>query len=200
MSFFYLVLFVFFRVGSESTPLGCTEDENEINLNWPFFTIPVGRIVEYSEDCDLNKGNKISLGEAKAVSSGIIIRKEKEGILIKKEKTYIKKFYPTEDLSSYAGIRLGSADVRKDSKIILTLKQFSGEGLFLLVLKKGERLFFRQIIIGAINCPVTAEMDVEEFFEVPYKKGDFEDGTYETSLYLLNYNEMKWMIMGFEIR
>ncbi|MCX7958382.1 MAG: hypothetical protein N3B13_04980, partial [Deltaproteobacteria bacterium] len=85
--------------------------------------------------------------------------------------------------------------------VILHLKRISGDGLFLLVLRDKERLFARQIIIEEKGrCPIRVSLPIEEFFEIPYKRGDFMEGIYNIELYMMNYNKMEWTIEGFEIK
>ncbi|GEM_PF-4660807 len=202
MSILLLLNFIVLIYGDyEGVPLGCTEDENKINLSWPFFTIPVGKRADYIESCDLSYNESSSgLLNLQKVGKDISIDKIKDGVLIEKERSLIPRFYPTEDLSPYSGLYIGRHYLKEKNQIQLRLKKIDGDGLFLVVLKNEKRFYARQLIIDDIKCPAIVTLDMNEFFEIPYRKDGFLEGSYEIYLYLLNYSEMKWIIQDFLIK
>ncbi|MGB9601139.1 MAG: hypothetical protein ACPL7I_11345, partial [Myxococcota bacterium] len=97
------------------------------------------------------------------------------------------------------GIKITKAKLNIINKIMIALEREYGDGLFLLVLRNDNGMFARQIIVDEIKCAVEVIIPVAEFFQIPYKEGDFLDAEYQIELYLINYNKMKWKFVGFEI-
>ncbi len=182
-------------------PLGCIENETPIHLNMPFYTIPLGAKALYEEVCNLKDRAYDNISDkAKPLNDKMKIKKDKTGITIEKRSTPIRKFYPSENLEIYAGITFGKMFIKKENTIFLYMQKESQDGLFLLVLKEGDLIYARQIIIDDIKCPVKVTAKIEEFYQIPYKKNDIKDGEYEVNLYVINYNSLRWKILGLEIR
>lgn len=194
------LLFIYLALHLNGDPLGCIEDENKILLNFPFFTIPVGKRVDLEEICNYKPSlTKEALAKIRPFNNALILKKD-NSITIKKGETKVKRFYPTEDLSPYPGLFLDEKEIGLESKITLYLKAIKGDGLFLLVLRGYHRVFARQIVIeGVPKCPLKASIPIEDFFEIPYKTNEFSKDRFAIELYILNFNEIEWMLLGFEI-
>ncbi|MGC8927899.1 MAG: hypothetical protein ACP5QK_08235 [Myxococcota bacterium] len=200
MSQLLILLSLLLPISSGEIPLGCMEDENPIRLNYPFFTIPVGKKVMYNEKCD--KKHYLSqklLDEISPLNGFTGLKKESSSVVLNKDRQSIKRFYTTSNLTPYYGIKITKAKLNIINKIMIALEREYGDGLFLLVLRNDNGMFARQIIVDEIKCAVEVIIPVAEFFQIPYKEGDFLDAEYQIELYLINYNKMKWKFVGFEI-
>jgi len=196
-----LLYYLIFLFGFKDVPLGCTEDENALILNWPFFTIPEGKRIDYEEVCNYKSSFSVEgIEKISSLNESTKISKKNGMVIIEKETIPLKKFYSTENLTPYSGISLGSYNIEKDSKIDLYLDKVYGDGFFLLVLSSKDSIYARQIILGDIKCTARVEVSTDEYFEIPYRKKDFSGGVYEIRLYLMNYNKMKWVLQNMEIR
>ncbi len=196
-----LFLFFYFAVNQQNFPLGCIEDENRIRPDYPFFTIPAGRKVETEEVCNYIPSLQSDFIEKIRPLNNAGIFKKDGAVSVKKGKTKVRKFYTTENLSLYPGIILGDNEINDSNSLVLYLKAKSGNGLFLLVLRSNDRIFARQIIIEKnTNCPLKVILPIGDFFEIPYKKGDFPRDSYQMELYMLNYNPVEWILLGFEVK
>lgn len=197
---FCLIVWSSILLAADNYPLGCTEDENRILLNWPFFTIPTGQKVMAEEVCNSKPSLQKGLIYKIKPINNAKIHKDETSIVLKKGKIDVKKFYPSEDLSLYPGISIDEREISKESQITIYLRQKKGDGLFLFVLRRDDRIFARQIILdGSHKCPIRVVLPVREFFEIPYIKGDLQRDIYKIEMYMLNFNEMEWEILGIEI-
>lgn len=200
MNLSLILLALFLNSEGLNIPLGCMEDESPIKLNYPFFTIPVGKKVLYNEKCDKKPYlSQRLLDEISPLNGFTGLKKEGSSVVLNKDRQSIKRFYTTSNLMPYYGIKITKAKLNINNKILIALEREYGDGLFLLVLRNENRMFARQIIIDEIKCAVEVIIPVAEFFQIPYKDGNFLDSEYQIELYLINYNKMKWKLVGFEI-
>ncbi len=195
------LLFFYFIVNQQNIPLGCIEDENKILLNWPFFSIASGRKIRVQEVCEYKPSLRESIMKGISPINNIKIKLKNSSIIVAKDKSNIKKFYSTDNLSPYPGLLLGNFPLTIDNTIYLYLRQIKGDGLFLLVIRKEKTILARQVIIeGRPICNIEIKVPVTDFFEIPYYKKGFVEDRYQLELYLINYNPMSYEITGLEIR
>ncbi|MCX7943594.1 MAG: hypothetical protein N2746_03705 [Deltaproteobacteria bacterium] len=196
---YFLLARLFFS--QMEVPLGCIEDENSIIMNWPFYSIPLGKRNEISNQCGYKPNLDKAIIENSISINNAIVDKKKDQIRLKKGRSNIKKFYSTLDLSPFPGIFLSELSLRKENEIGIYLAKIDGDGLFLLVLRRDDTLFMRQIIIDqSTKCPVKVSLSIKDFIEIPFYKGGFVEGLYRIELYMVNYNSMEWTLLGFEVK